>query len=169
MQRPNPGRYVLSFVAIQTALFALVLIDHVHEALIVPLTEALAAVAAALMMAFDTSVLAQGILIHNVQTGFAVEIAAGCNGVEPMIMLIAAMIAFPATVRDKLFGIAIGVLAIQVLNTARIITLFYIGQRNLEIFEWAHLYLWPAMILIDALVVWLLWVRHLQRRKHATA
>ncbi len=165
----HPGRYLLVFVAVQAVLFTLTLLEPVRQALIVPLTETLAWVSALLMTSFDASVLAQGMLILNANSGFGVEIAAGCNGVEPAIMLIAAIVAFPASVRDKLLGIAIGLLAIQVLNIARIVTLYYLGQWNQTIFEWAHLYLWPAMILIDALVVWLLWVRHLQGRRREAA
>jgi hypothetical protein len=28
-------------------------------------------------------------------------------------------------------------------------------------FEWAHLYLWQALIMLDALIVWMLWIRAL--------
>ena len=30
-------------------------------------------------------------------------------------------------------------------------------------FEWAHLYVWQALIMLDVLVVWLIWVRTLPR------
>ena len=30
-------------------------------------------------------------------------------------------------------------------------------------FEWAHLYVWQALIMLDVLVVWLVWVRTLPR------
>jgi hypothetical protein len=31
----------------------------------------------------------------------------------------------------------------------------------MKVFEFAHLYLWQALIMLDVLVVWLLWVRYL--------
>lgn len=164
----GPARFLLVFVFVQVLLFTVTLLEPVRIAAIVPLTETLAAISAFLMTSIDSSVIAQGVLISNSRTGFGIEIVAGCNGVEPAIMLIAAMVAFPAAVRDKLVGIAIGILAIQALNVTRIITLYYIGQWSLAAYEWAHLYLWPAMILVDALLVWLLWVRHLQRRRAVT-
>ena len=58
---------------------------------------------------------------------------------------------------------AIGVFAVQVLNLARIVSLFYLGQWNPAWFEWAHLYVWQALIMLDALVVWLLWMRSVDR------
>jgi hypothetical protein len=29
------------------------------------------------------------------------------------------------------------------------------------VFEWAHLYVWQALIMLDVLIVWLIWVRAL--------
>ena len=38
-----------------------------------------------------------------------------------------------------------------------------------EVFEFAHLYLWQALIMLDVLVVWLLWMRWVARREFAGA
>jgi len=45
----------------------------------------------------------------------------------------------------------------------RVISLFYIGQWDFAVFEWAHQYVWQALIMLDVLIVWLLWVRTLPR------
>ena len=89
------------------------------------------------------------------------SIEAGCNGVEATIVLVAAMLAFPAPWKRKLLGLAVGVVAVQGLNIIRVISLFYLGQWNFDVFEWAHLYVWQALIMLDVLVVWLVWVRTL--------
>ncbi|HVN35646.1 MAG TPA: exosortase H, partial [Casimicrobiaceae bacterium] len=68
-------------------------------------------------------------------------------------------LAFPAPWRRKLGGLAIGIIAVQGLNMIRVISLFYLGQWNYQAFEWAHLYVWQALIMLDVLVVWLVWVR----------
>ena len=54
-----------------------------------------------------------------------------------------------------------GFAAIQALNLVRIISLFYLLQWNPAWFEWAHLYLWQALIMLDGFIVYLLWVRML--------
>ena len=41
----------------------------------------------------------------------------------------------------------------------RIISLFYLGQWNQVWFDWFHLYLWQALIVLDALVAFLIWLR----------
>jgi len=55
------------------------------------------------------------------------------------------------------------VVAVQLLNVVRVISLFYIGQWNREAFEWAHQYVWQALIMLDVLIVWLIWVRRVPR------
>jgi exosortase H (IPTLxxWG-CTERM-specific) len=101
--------------------------------------------------------------LRSTSSDFAVSIEAGCNGVEATIVLIAAMLAFPAPWKHKLVGLIAGIVAVQGLNIIRVISLFYLGQWNRDVFEWAHLYVWQALIMLDVLIVWLVWVRTLPR------
>ncbi|MEZ5579045.1 MAG: exosortase H [Candidatus Competibacteraceae bacterium] len=100
-------------------------------------------------------------VLSNIETGAAVSIQPGCNGVEAMIVVLAAIAATPASWKQKLIGLGLGFLAIQILNVIRIVSLFYLLQWNPVWFEWAHLYLWQALIMLDGLIVYLLWVRTL--------
>ena len=137
------------------------LLNPVQEQLILPFTGALASISANLIQPFDSSVIAHGKILQFGDNGFAVSIEAGCNGVEATIVLIAAVVAFPAPWKTRLAAILLGFLAIQALNILRIISLFYLGNWNLEIFTWVHLYLWPVLIMLDVLVVFVLYLRHL--------
>ncbi len=83
-------------------------------------------------------------------------------------MLVAAIFAFPAPWRDRLVGLAAGIVAVQGLNIVRVISLFYLGQWNMQVFEWAHFYVWQALIMLDVLIVWLVWVRLLPRDGRAS-
>jgi len=139
-------------------LFGLELTPIAQRYFVVPWTDALAAVSAGLVTFFDPAVRASGNVLQSGSRGFAVAIEAGCNGVEATLVLAAAMLAFPAPWRRKLSGLAIGILAVQGLNVIRVISLFYLGQWNYQVFEWAHLYVWQALIMLDVLIVWLVWV-----------
>ncbi|MDG4551523.1 MAG: exosortase H [Candidatus Contendobacter sp.] len=152
---------LIRFVVILLALFTIELMGPVQTWVIEPFTAAVAKVSAVVLQAFDSTVQAQGIVLRDIETGAAVSIQPGCNGVEAMIVVMAAIAATPATWKQKLAGLAIGFLAIQALNVARIISLFYLLQWNPVWFEWAHLYLWQALIMLDGLIVYLLWVRML--------
>jgi exosortase H (IPTLxxWG-CTERM-specific) len=83
--------------------------------------------------------------------------------VEAVIVLVAAIIAFPSPWKYKLGGIFIGSIVVQFLNLIRVISLFYLGQWNMKIFEWAHLYIWQALIMLDVLIFFLVWLRYLPK------
>ncbi|HWQ94980.1 MAG TPA: exosortase H [Gammaproteobacteria bacterium] len=157
-------RFFAIFLLLLIVLFTVEILQPVQQAVIIPWTGLLAKISAWLMQLFDSDVRSGGVIIQSIRTGFGVEIVAGCNGVEATLILLAAILAFPASVRHKLIGFAIGFLAIQGLNLVRIISLFYIGQWDREAFDWAHLYIWQALIMLDAMIVWLVWIRMLPRK-----
>jgi len=156
-------RFFLIFLALQVLLFGAELTPWAQAYFVGPWTHALASISAWLVTVIDPDVAAVGKVIRNSVNGFAVSIEAGCNGIEATIVLVAAIFAFPAPWRDKLAGLAAGIVAVQGLNVVRVISLFYLGQWNMQVFEWAHLYVWQALIMLDVLVVWLVWVRLLPR------
>lgn len=158
-------KFFVMFMLILIALFATELTSPIQTGFVIPFTTAIAHTSGWLMQVFDTQVQTQGKIIWDSHTGFGISIEAGCNGVEAGIVLIAAMLAFPATWLQKLIGITIGLVTIQALNLIRIITLFYIGQWNKTVFEWAHLYIWQALIMLDVLFVMLLWLQWLSNTK----
>lgn len=162
-------RFLTLFVVIVVALFAAELTPPAQHALVVPWTEVVARLSAALITPFDSHVLAYGRVLQSTADGFAVSIEAGCNGVEACLLLVAAMLAFPAPWMRKVVGIAGGVLAVQLLNLVRVVSLFYLGQWNRSAFEWAHLYVWQTLIMVDVLVVWLIWLRWVRNGDPARA
>ena len=156
-------RFFVLFLVIQGLLFGLELTPWAQAWFVEPWTHALAQVATFLVTLVDPNVVAAGKVMRSTANGFAVSIEAGCNGVEATIVLLAAMLAFPAPWKHKLYGLAAGTLAVQGLNIVRVISLFYLGQWNRQWFDWAHLYVWQALIMLDVLIVWLVWVRTLPR------
>ena len=156
-------RFFVLFLLIQAPLFGPELPPPVQRWFVVPWTNALAQISTAIVTFFDPNVVAVGKVMRSTTNGFAVSIEAGCNGVEATIVLLAAILAFPAPWKHKLAGLAAGIVAVQGLNILRVISLFYLGQWDYAIFEWAHLYVWQALIMLDVLVVWLVWVRTLPR------
>ena len=151
-------RLFLIFLVILSGLFAAELTPP-GQAVVTPWTAILARLSVLAVSPFDPHVIAYGKVIQNPTSGFGVTIEAGCNAVEASIILIAAMLAFPAPWRHKVLGAAVGILAVQSVNVLRIISLFYLGQWRMDVFEFAHLYLWQALIMLDVLVVWLIWIR----------
>lgn len=156
-------RFIVVFLVLLVGLFTLEVLQPVEKWVIDPFTSGIARICVWIVSIFDNDAVSFGKVIQSTRNGFAVSIERGCNGVEALIILFAALFAFPSTLRQKLIGFALGFVAIQALNLVRIISLFYIGQYSHTWFEWFHLYLWQALIIIDALVVWLIWLRWIAR------
>ena len=95
-------RFLFIFCTVLGSLFAIEMLKPVQEAVIQPFTGLLAALSTALILPFDDTVIAQGRILRDAATGFAVSIEAGCNGVEAAIVLIAGILAFPASLQHKL-------------------------------------------------------------------
>lgn len=160
-------RFFLLFLGLLITLFTLRISTVGHTYVTEPFTGVLASVSAFLIKLWDKDVISYGVVIQDQVNGFAVGIAPGCDGIEAVIILVSAIIAFPSPWKHKLVGIVVGFFAIQSLNIVRIISLFYMGQWSQVMFDWFHLYLWQALIVLDALAVWLIWLRYLPKRKRS--
>ncbi len=89
---------------------------------------------------------------------FSAEIITECTAVFPIMIFLAAVIAYPSGWRKKLWGIALGVPAILFVNIIRLVSLFYIGYWFPSVFETAHLLVWQSLIIFFAVLFWLIWV-----------
>lgn len=158
-------RFVCIFIACLLILFTLSLYEPIVDHVILPFTALIASICGTLMQLLDAKVQVQGDIIRNATTGFAIQIVRGCNAVDAVLILMSAILAFPANWRQKFLGIGLGFFAIQLVNIVRIISLFYLGQWNQVWFDWFHLYLWQALIILDAMIVWLVWLRFLPSKK----
>lgn len=156
-QRRTPA-FILVFAGAALAQFAILLATPIR-----PFVEGfsgdLAALSAWLIRAAGGACVRHAAVLSNPAHHFAMEIRDGCNGVNVVVLLWSAILAYPAGLKWKLTGLAGGLAAIQILNLLRLISLFYLGQYSRPLFELAHLYLWESLIIIDGMVVFSLWVR----------
>lgn len=156
-------RYAAVYFLLLAVLFGIETTDWAQRFTVGTWTQFLADISGWLIARFDPTVVVQGSDIRNIKTGFAVSIKAGCNGVEAAMLLAAAILAYPAAWVPKALGMVVGVTAIQLLNIVRIITLFYLGEWSQKALTIAHLYVWPGLIILDALIFFLIWM-HWQGR-----
>lgn len=154
-------KFFIYFVIIQFFLFTMEQLMTIRQLIIIPFTQFIAQISVWFVHLFDQNVVSSGTVLQHLSSGFSVSIESGCNGIEALIVLISAILVFPTTWKFKLKGIIIGFFAVELLNIIRIITLFYIGQWNQEVFNWAHLYIWEALIMLDILIIFIWWIRML--------
>ena len=90
---------------------------------------------------------------------FSVEIARGCDAYRICSLLSAAIIAFPSSLRVKLWGLALGLLWLNMLNFVRILGLFFIGGYFPEHFGASHETYFPIFLICMTMAAWILWLR----------
>ncbi len=161
-------RFITVFLVMLVVLFVAELTPIVEHWVIEPFTGILAHASVWLIDVFEPSTISMGKRIQNADGTFIVSIERGCNGIEAVIILISAIIAFPAPWKHRLIGLVAGFIAIQLLNLVRIVSLFFLGLWSQVWFEWFHLYLWQALIVLDALIVFLIWLRFLPHKPSAS-
>jgi len=159
----KPRTFIAVFAAAALALFAILLAAPIRP-FVDGFSAHLAFVSARLITVCGGKCLQHGAILSSSSGGFAMEVRDGCNGVNVVILLWAAILAYPSNIKWKLIGLGGGLAAIQLVNLFRLISLFYLGQYSPSMFEFAHLYLWETLIIIDAMVVFGLWSKRAARQ-----
>jgi exosortase H (IPTLxxWG-CTERM-specific) len=89
---------------------------------------------------------------------FAVSVQNDCNGAWAHLILLASVLAYPATVSEKLRGLLLAQPALFALNVVRVASLFVIGLYAPGLFRAAHVYVWQGLIIACAVILFLVWV-----------
>jgi exosortase/archaeosortase family protein len=89
---------------------------------------------------------------------FSFVIKRGCDATEPVWLLAAAVVSFPAPWRRKLPGIVAGTLLLLGINLVRVIGLFFVGRDHPGLYDVLHLTVFPAVFIILAMIIWVGWV-----------
>lgn len=154
MQR-NQVLFLVKFFGVLVGAYLLIAWNPVNENVIVPFTELIARTSGTLLNGMGQEVTVRGTLIAS--SRFAVNINNGCNGVEAMLILLACIVAFPASSRARLTGLFLGALAVQLLNAVRILTLYLLGAYQPRLFDLFHTAVWQIVIILAAIAFFLVW------------
>ena len=68
----------------------------------------------------------------------SLRITRGCEGIEILLMLAAGMLAFPASWRHRMIGLAWGVMLSELLSVSRIVALHYTLRHHPQAWESLH-------------------------------
>lgn len=93
----------------------------------------------------------------TIESTFSFAIIYQCAGIFGMMIYSAAVIAFPSTIKEKLWGLLIGIPGLYVVNTIRMIALGIIGVYWNELFDWFHEWMWQGIFIIFVIFFWLVW------------
>jgi exosortase H (IPTLxxWG-CTERM-specific) len=147
--------FLVKFFVILIAAYLLIAWSPVNDHVIVPFTQFVATTSGAILKGIGQGVTVTGTVISS--NRFGVNINNGCNGVEAMLILLASIVAFPASLRARVTGLLLGALAVQALNAIRIVTLYLLGAYQPRLFDMFHTAVWQIVIILSAIGFFLLW------------
>lgn len=152
-------RQELTFITLFAVLlgggFTLISLQPVNDALIEPFTAGVAKASGLALKAIGQDIEMKGTIIRSQR--FAVNIRNGCNGVETMIIFIAAVLAFPAPWPARGIGVILGCLAIQAINLVRVVALFLTGAYFPRFFDNSHTVIWQTIVILFGVLLWIFW------------
>lgn len=94
----------------------------------------------------------------NLASGaFRVDVAPSCSGAVPSMIYLAAVFAYPASLRAKLVGAGLGLAVILGVNLLRVVSLFMIGLFANQYFHDTHVYVAQGLVVAVAVATWLFW------------
>jgi exosortase H (IPTLxxWG-CTERM-specific) len=147
--------FLTVFLVLLGGSFTLISVPWVNDHVIEPFTAGIALASGAVLDLIGQDVTMQGTMIRNAR--FAVNIRNGCNGVEAMLIFLAAVLAFPASWRSRLLGLGLGILAIQVVNLIRVVALFLTGIYFPQLFDTSHTVIWQTLVILSGVLLWIYW------------
>ena len=97
-------------------------------------------------------------VLNHLQSPVAdLEIVRGCDGAGAVFLVMAAILAFPASVKRKLIGLVLGILLMYSLNLIRISGLYFVVAYHNDWFQIIHTYLAPTLLIIVACLFFAWW------------
>lgn len=158
--------FLVKFFGILIAAYLLIAWNPVNDHVIVPFTQGVATVSGALLKGIGQPVTTSGTVISS--SRFGVNINNGCNGVEAMLILLASIVAFPASLKARLVGLGLGALVVQLLNAVRIVTLYLLGAYQPKLFDMFHTAVWQILVILAAILFFLIWSARVAPARLAT-
>jgi exosortase H (IPTLxxWG-CTERM-specific) len=157
--------FLARFLVLLVALYALVAWRPVNDRVIVPFTSAIASVSGWTLKVLGEPVVISGTTISG--GGFGVDIENGCNGIETALLFVSAVLAFPASWRARLLGTAAGLLAIELVNLVRVVSLYWVGRHYPALFRSSHTVIWQSIVVLFGVVLFFLWAARQRRSSGA--
>lgn len=153
-ERPET-RFLILFLTILGVSFTVVALKPVNDGVVVPYTAFVARMSAGVLALLGENITVRG--CDLVSPRFAVTIYNGCNGLITSLVFISGVLAFPARAGAKLLGVVGGLVAIQLINQIRIVSLFYIGVFFPRFFSESHIFIWQSIVIVFGVTLWVLW------------
>ena len=153
-------RFCLLFTLLSVAIYSLISWTPESRLVFANAATAWSLAAALRLVGLDSAV--QGVVVSA--GGFAVSIVPECTVLFAAGLFAAFVASYPASPRDRLLGILIGIPALFVVNTARLQAIFVAGWMKREWFDFIHVYLGQIMTVAFVFLACRAWLRFVRGR-----
>lgn len=157
-------RFLLLFVAWLAVFYVLATRNYFEQTIFPKYCALNAAVSGFLLNGVGIDVNVHDRTVRSATHGFAIEVARGCDAVEPSALFCAAVLASPVVWWRRAVAAAMGTVLLMVLNLARVISLFLVGVYWRSAFDTMHLEVWQVAFIFLAILLWGLWAARMARR-----
>lgn len=147
--------FLVVFLVLLGGSFTLISLNWVNDHVIEPFTAGVAKASGWTLRAIGQEIRMQGTMILSEK--FSVNIKNGCNGVETMLIFCSAVLAFPASWKSRWQGLALGLVAIQLVNLLRVVALYLTGAYMPKLFDASHTVVWQSIVILFGVLLWIYW------------
>ncbi len=96
--------------------------------------------------------------VFGVDGSNGVWIGGGCNGITLMFLFAIFVIAYPGSIKNKLWYLPIGIILVNIINIIRIVGLSLLSLYAPNYLEFNHTYTFTFMAYSIVFALWMLWV-----------
>ena len=153
-KRPVLG-FVVLFAVFMAAFYGITFIPYIEQKLLPRYMEINASASVMILNVFGEGATARGTGVSSAR--YSVDIRHGCDAIEPSMLFLSAVLAFPAPFMTKLPGLLVGTLVLAIINLIRIVTLFYTGIYRPKWFDTMHEDVWQTAFILFSLTFWIVW------------
>jgi exosortase H (IPTLxxWG-CTERM-specific) len=153
-------RFALTYLLLMGAFFVLIGFEPILKFLDINglYTQGIVWVTAKILSLLGIASTCRGSIIELFS--ISLDVKFGCNGLEAVMIYSVAVIAFPASWKKRLIGIAAGFVVIQIVNILRIVGLAYSAVYAKNLFEYIHTYIAQGMMIAISLGVFFFYLNY---------
>ena len=113
----------------------------------------------------ESPVIESSEIYHN--GSLVLYIADACNGLELMVLYIGFIVCMPSKFWRKTLYIILGILFIDIINILRCAGLIYLREYFHAYFDFAHHYLFKAIVYAATFIMWMVYSRKISLKNEA--
>lgn len=151
-------RPTIIFLLVMSVGGALLVNEHLERGPFERYTAFLTGLTSGLVAASGQEIIRNDRVLAAPDDAFAMRVDNDCNGLWAHLILLAGMLAYPATWRRRAAGIVLTQPVLFGLNIIRLVSLFFVGIYLPGAFRAVHVYVWQFLIIGLAVALLLVWV-----------